>query len=52
MFVDSSLVDADAAPASARDTPAIPKTGKPLLRRLAFGECFDIGKSLIRLDNV
>ena len=34
------LVDADAPPAIAKDTPAIPNAGTALLGRFRFGECF------------
>jgi hypothetical protein len=44
MFVVASPVDADAPLASARDTPAIPNVGKVLLRRLLFGERFDMAQ--------
>jgi hypothetical protein len=44
MFVVASSVDADAPLASARDTAAIPKAGKALLRRLPFEVRFDMAQ--------
>ena len=44
MFVVASPVDADAALASARDTPAIPNADKALLRRLLFEERLDMAQ--------
>ena len=45
VFADASLVEAHAPLAIERDTPN-PKAGKGLLRRLAFGDRFDIGQYL------
>jgi hypothetical protein len=42
VFADATLVEAHAPLAIERDTPANPKAGKALLRRLVFGERFDI----------
>jgi hypothetical protein len=43
------VVDADAAPATAKDTPAIPKAGTVLLRRFPFEARFtsDIAELLL-----
>ena len=41
MFADASPVEAHAPLAIERDTPN-PKAGKALLRRLVFGELFDM----------
>jgi hypothetical protein len=46
-LVVASPVDADAALASARVTPAIPNAGKALLGRLLFEERFDMATTKV-----